>query len=253
MTHPRSDSASETSSARHRCWTTNPPPHAAAAVLTAATIDGFVPTSAVLALHRHWPGSEMAWVRAGHATLLWRHKDRMAEGIVRAFERVEAMARTRSLSRCAASPPSRTDRLRGRLDHRDGRVADPGGHRLEDRPLRADPRHLGDGAPGDPDHLSRHDRVGSRGGHPRRHAGPLRGVDRGAGALRLSVGRHGPGLGAVLVGDPGTGPAVGGIGRGDHRPGPAAKGPLTPTIASAGPMDRHRRDHAGRQCRGGAT
>ena len=70
-----------------------PPPHAAAAVLTAASLDGFVPTSAVLALHRHWPGSEMEWVRAGHATLLWRHKHRMAEGIVRAFDRVDAMAR----------------------------------------------------------------------------------------------------------------------------------------------------------------
>jgi hypothetical protein len=69
----------------------DPPAHARAAVMLAGTIDGFVPTSAVLALHRHWPGSEMEWVRAGHATLLWRHKDRMADAVVRAFDRLDAM------------------------------------------------------------------------------------------------------------------------------------------------------------------
>jgi hypothetical protein len=71
-----------------------PPPHTAAAVLVAGTIDGFVPTSAVLALHRHWPGSHMEWVRAGHASLLWRHKDRMARAAVAAFERLDAPSRS---------------------------------------------------------------------------------------------------------------------------------------------------------------
>lgn len=69
----------------------DPPPHAAAAVMVAGTIDGFVPTAAVLALHRHWPGSKVEWVHAGHATLLWRHKDRMAQGAVDAFARLEAL------------------------------------------------------------------------------------------------------------------------------------------------------------------
>ncbi|MCB2223453.1 MAG: alpha/beta hydrolase family protein [Actinobacteria bacterium] len=69
----------------------DPPPHTAAAVMVAGTIDGFVPTSAVLALHRHWPGSKMEWVNAGHATLLWRNKDRMADGIVQSFDRLAAL------------------------------------------------------------------------------------------------------------------------------------------------------------------
>lgn len=71
-----------------------PPPHTAAAVLLAGTIDGFVPTSAVLALHRHWPGSRIDWVRAGHATLLWRHKEEMAESAVTAFQRLDTSSRS---------------------------------------------------------------------------------------------------------------------------------------------------------------
>ena len=71
-----------------------PPPHTAAAVLLAGTIDGFVPTSAVLALHRHWPGSQIDWIRAGHATLLWRHKEEMAASAVTAFQRLDTWSRS---------------------------------------------------------------------------------------------------------------------------------------------------------------
>jgi len=71
-----------------------PAPHTAAAVLVGGTIDGFVPTSAVQALHRHWPGSRMEWVRSGHATLLWRHKERMAEAVIDSFRRLDASSRS---------------------------------------------------------------------------------------------------------------------------------------------------------------
>ena len=71
-----------------------PAPHTAAAVLVGGTIDGFVPTSAVQALHRHWPGSRVEWVRSGHATLLWRHKERMAEAVIDSFQRLDASHRS---------------------------------------------------------------------------------------------------------------------------------------------------------------
>ena len=66
-----------------------PPPHAAAAVLLAGTRDGFIPTAAVLAIHRHWPGSEMDWVTAGHASMLLTKRDRMVSAIVRSFDRLD--------------------------------------------------------------------------------------------------------------------------------------------------------------------
>lgn len=69
-----------------------PPDHTRAAVLVAGTVDGIVPTSAVQAVHRHWPGSRMEWVNAGHATLLWRNRPRMAAAIVEAFDRLDEIA-----------------------------------------------------------------------------------------------------------------------------------------------------------------
>ncbi|MBN2114023.1 MAG: alpha/beta hydrolase family protein [Acidimicrobiia bacterium] len=65
------------------------PPHTRAAVLVAATRDGYVPTAAAQAVHRHWPGSQMEWVNAGHGTLLWFHRDRLVEAVVRAFDRLD--------------------------------------------------------------------------------------------------------------------------------------------------------------------
>jgi len=70
------------------------PPHTAAAVLLAATKDGFVPNATTLALHRHWPGSKMDWVTAGHGSLMWRHRDRMAQAIVESFDRLDRLLTT---------------------------------------------------------------------------------------------------------------------------------------------------------------
>ncbi len=67
------------------------PQHTQAAVLVAATNDGFVPSASTLALHRHWPGSKMEWVNAGHGSLLWRHRDRMAAAIVETFDRLDSL------------------------------------------------------------------------------------------------------------------------------------------------------------------
>jgi hypothetical protein len=64
------------------------PPHARAAVLVAATRDGYIPTAAAQAIHRHWPGSELEWVNGGHATLLWFHRDRLVAAVLRSFERL---------------------------------------------------------------------------------------------------------------------------------------------------------------------
>ena len=66
-----------------------PPPHAAHAVLLAGTRDGFVPTSATQAIHRHWQGSRLHWVNAGHASLLFTKRDLMASVIIESFDRTE--------------------------------------------------------------------------------------------------------------------------------------------------------------------
>jgi dienelactone hydrolase len=67
------------------------PPHTRAAVLVAATRDGYVPTAAAQAIHRHWPGSELEWVNGGHGTLLWFHRDRLVNAVVRSFERLAGL------------------------------------------------------------------------------------------------------------------------------------------------------------------
>ena len=59
-----------------------------AAVMVAARADGFVPSSAVEALHRHWPGSELRWRPGGHATLLWRQRRVLADAICESFDRL---------------------------------------------------------------------------------------------------------------------------------------------------------------------
>lgn len=65
------------------------PGHTRAAVLVAATRDGYVPTAAAQAIHRHWPGSVMDWVNGGHGTLLWFNRDRLVDAVVRSFERLD--------------------------------------------------------------------------------------------------------------------------------------------------------------------
>lgn len=64
------------------------PAWAPAAVLVAAHNDGFVPTEAVRALHKHWEGSELRWRKGGHATLLWRQREVLATAITDSFDRL---------------------------------------------------------------------------------------------------------------------------------------------------------------------
>lgn len=68
-----------------------PLPHHRSAVLIGATGDDFVPPEATRALHQHWEDSSLTWVRAGHATLLWRNRPLLADAIVRAFDRLDAL------------------------------------------------------------------------------------------------------------------------------------------------------------------
>jgi dienelactone hydrolase len=68
------------------------PEHTRAAVLVAATRDGYVPTASVQAVHRHWPGSELEWVNAGHGTLLWFHRERLGKAVLRSFDRLDGAA-----------------------------------------------------------------------------------------------------------------------------------------------------------------
>lgn len=67
-----------------------PLPHLAAAVVVAATGDGFVPAAASKVLADHW-GAELRTVGAGHATLLWRRRRELADVVVEAFERFETL------------------------------------------------------------------------------------------------------------------------------------------------------------------
>jgi hypothetical protein len=64
------------------------PAWSAAAVMVAARSDGFIPSTAVAALHRHWAGSELRWRRGGHATLLWRQRSALAQAVADSFDRL---------------------------------------------------------------------------------------------------------------------------------------------------------------------
>ena len=66
------------------------PPHADIAVLVGSRRDGFVPAAATEALHHHWPGSELRWLRGGHASMLWFTKDELVDAVVRSFDRLRA-------------------------------------------------------------------------------------------------------------------------------------------------------------------
>ena len=69
------------------------PPHTAAAVLLAATRDGYVPTAGPQAIHRHWQGSEMDWVNSGHAHLMRKRTNRLVGAIARSFDRLDEWER----------------------------------------------------------------------------------------------------------------------------------------------------------------
>jgi pimeloyl-ACP methyl ester carboxylesterase len=63
------------------------PPHTATAVIVGGTKDGYIPRRAVERLHAHWPGSDLRWLPAGHATMIWRHKDSLVDAIIASLER----------------------------------------------------------------------------------------------------------------------------------------------------------------------
>ncbi len=67
-----------------------PLPHHARAVIVGAARDGFVPRQTTIDLAAHWPGAELRWVDAGHATLLWRHRPLLARAISDSFERLKS-------------------------------------------------------------------------------------------------------------------------------------------------------------------
>ena len=65
-----------------------PPPHASSAILAAPAGDGYIPRHAFESLHAYWPGSEMRWIKGGHASvLLWR-KNELAQAIADSFDRL---------------------------------------------------------------------------------------------------------------------------------------------------------------------
>lgn len=68
-----------------------PRPHTAAAIVVGGTRDGYIPRYAVEDLHAHWPGSQLRWLEAGHATMLWRHKPALMDAILASFERLAAV------------------------------------------------------------------------------------------------------------------------------------------------------------------
>ncbi len=63
------------------------PPHTATAVIVGGSKDGYIPRKAVEDLHGHWPGSELRWLPAGHATMIWRQKAALVDAIVASFDR----------------------------------------------------------------------------------------------------------------------------------------------------------------------
>jgi pimeloyl-ACP methyl ester carboxylesterase len=67
-----------------------PRPHTARAIIVGGTQDGYIPKSAVADLHAHWPGSELRWIKAGHASMIWRHKPALVDAIVASFDRTAA-------------------------------------------------------------------------------------------------------------------------------------------------------------------
>lgn len=73
----------------------DPPEHTKAATLVAGTRDGFVPNASTLAIHRHWPGSKIDWVNAGHANLLHGKRDRLIAAIVDSFDRLDTFLSVR--------------------------------------------------------------------------------------------------------------------------------------------------------------
>jgi dienelactone hydrolase len=66
-----------------------PPPRAPElAVLLGARSDGFIPPDDVEKLHRHWEGSELRWLEAGHITGAVFHRSPHHRAVFDAFDRL---------------------------------------------------------------------------------------------------------------------------------------------------------------------
>ncbi len=66
-----------------------PPRAPEAAILMGARSDGFIPPQETEHLHRHWAGSELRWLPAGHVTSLVLHRKAQVGAIRDAFERLD--------------------------------------------------------------------------------------------------------------------------------------------------------------------
>lgn len=64
-----------------------PAPHTAKAVIVGGTGDGYIPRTAVEALHAHWPGAELRWLPGGHASLMVFRRPHLAQAISDALDR----------------------------------------------------------------------------------------------------------------------------------------------------------------------
>ncbi len=69
-----------------------PPRQPEAAVLLACRGDGFVPGEETLALHAHWPQSELRWVDAGHVSALFTERAALCAAVRDALSRVDVAA-----------------------------------------------------------------------------------------------------------------------------------------------------------------
>lgn len=65
-----------------------PPVAANAAVIVGCSRDGYVAPSQVRALHDHWPGSELRWVRTGHVSALFTERRALRKAIRDALDRL---------------------------------------------------------------------------------------------------------------------------------------------------------------------
>lgn len=69
-------------------------PHLSSAVVVGARSDAYIPAHATSDLADHW-GADLRWLPGGHATLVWRRKDLLADAVEDAFNRFEARTSTR--------------------------------------------------------------------------------------------------------------------------------------------------------------
>lgn len=64
------------------------PPRPDLAIIVAPRDDGYIPSASTLAIHRHWPGSELRWVAGGHISLAVFGRSHLVGAILDAFDRV---------------------------------------------------------------------------------------------------------------------------------------------------------------------